>query len=243
MNNELIKSYENISIHGDFNIFKDVEIDNVCEKLNEFSEGHFSYDVDLINILDKVLMKVTVYLPGKVFVGIEHTDAELANDRIKYAILSGCKKAFSSSTDTIQPQHDKDIAVTTLEDIAKIEEEISIMQEKQSIEVIESEPIEFTQDPPNTTDNKFGIRQDQIDFMKKFQDTFNIDTTEKFDIYVDTWNSTNSAYNVKTKKELIASGPQAIDLFITWVKEVNKDNVANNNFVCPTDNEWDNCCK
>lgn len=244
LNNELIKNYEKVSMNGDFNIFKDVDFDNVCEKLNEFAEGHFSYDVELMSVLDKVMVKVTVYLPGKVFVGIEYADPESVNYKINYAMLSGCKRAFSLKSDIEQETHvDKDIAVTTLEDIERIEEEISIMQEKENIKVTEGEPIEFLQDPPNTTDNKFGIRPDQIDFMKKFQETFNIDTNEKFDVYVETWSSTISMYNIKTKKELISNGPQAIDLFIAWVKEVNKDNVANNNFVCPTDNEWEDCCK
>jgi hypothetical protein len=47
-------------------------------------------------------------------------------------------------------------------------------------------------------------------------------------------------YAVSTKKELIGCGPQAVDSFIAWVKEVNRENAE---FIEPSDKEWEECCK
>ncbi len=233
----------------DITSLQDVDTDNVCYKLNQTFGGFFSFDTEIITGAMH-LLKATLYTPIKVSTGYVKIDMNKydMNELTRAALVQAVELGFDFRTQGIVPTDiapAKDVAATTLEDLEEIEKEIaaSIEHEDNEIKVENLGPVEFKQDPPNTTGNKFGIREDQIEFMKKFQDTFHIDTAEKFDDYVHAWASTQSMYAIQNKKQLIGCGPDAVDAFINWVKEVNKENVQEQDFVVPSDKEWDECCE
>lgn len=247
--NEILNIYKDVNIKMDLTKLYDVDSDNVCHRLNQATEGHFSYDTEIVSCAYHAL-KVTLYTPIKVVTGYAmlQTNTDLS-EATKTALLHACKLGFDFREESISEivandqkfdnnKRPEDIAATTLEELEAIEKEIAT-----GIVVKDEGLVEFKQDPPNTTTNPFGIREDQIDFMKKFQDKFKIDTTEKFDSYVTAWGHQQSMYSITTKKQLISCGPEAVDAFIAWIKEVYKDNSANNDFVCPSEDEFNECCK
>lgn len=244
--NRILDMYKDIKIKIDLNEFKDVDSDNVCSKLNKAFEGHFSYDAEIIAIAHH-LVKVTLYTPLKVTVG--YGDINTSYDVMqatKDGLVNACKLAFAVEQSITHKEIEapiKDVAATTLEELEEIEKEIATSEHHESVKFEKGEPVELKPSPVNTTANPYGIREDQIEFMKKFQERLKIDTTEKFDTYVSAWNGTQSMYVINNKKQLISCGPEAVDAFIAWVKEVYKDNVANNDFVCPTDEQWEECLK
>lgn len=229
MNNELIKVTMNgVSRNRDYSILSDVENDNVFSKLNELTGGCFSYDVDILNQLPdrRYLIKVNLYTQFKCVCGFAFTSLEDINNAIAKALVSACKKGFDYKKNTTIKTKDENAVLTTLDDLDNLEKELGIDSVSPQIE--------------NKTENKpkrdFGIREDQIAFMKTFQEMLCIDTTEKFDSYVSAWNAVKNT-GINTKIQLVQSGAVAVDNFISWVKEVYKDNIAENNFVCPTDTE------
>jgi hypothetical protein len=245
----MIHNYSNVDclVGANFNSLKDVNSDNVGARLNEEFQGFFSYESEIL-VLSGFLMKVTLNTPVKSAVGYAEikppfTDTEQATRK---ALAEACRVAFqtevAASTQTpieeskpvenVQPSNNQsNEALTTLEDVEK---ELNIQQ---------SELIPFDPTPAPTKENNFGLRQDQIDFMKMFQQALKIDTTEKFDEYVKAWASTNSAFPLHSKAELIAYGAVALDSFIAWIKEVYKDNIANNTFAFPSDSQLEEACK
>lgn len=242
----------------DFVLLNDVNIDNVCSKLNLATQGHYSYDVEVITAT-KLLLKVTLMTPIKTSVGISELiyngDMNIA---IRTALVQACKIGFDCTgiieEEKVTPEKEHDYQATFKDgeavfDIEKIEHADHVVAAS-SLDELENElgiqhgaPIPFNPTVPQEG-NKFGIRPDQIAFMKTFQEALKIDTTEKFDEYVKAWSMTESAFAVSTKAELITcGGMEGVDLFISWVKEVYKDNIANNNFVCPSDNQFEEACK
>jgi hypothetical protein len=244
----MIHNYSNVDclVGANFNSLKDVNSDNVGAKLNEEFQGFFSYESEIL-VLSGYLMKVTLNTPVKSAVGYAEVNPPFndTEQAIRKALAEACRVAFQTEvvTKSEQPteevEHDyqadfsqkNEQALTTLDDVEK---ELNIQQ---------GQPIPFDQTPAPTPENKFGLRPDQIEFMKMFQQTLKIDTTEKFDEYVKAWSSTQSAFPLHSKAELISYGAIALDSFITWIKEVYKDNIANNSFSFPSDSQLEEACK
>jgi len=232
----------------DLTTLDNVDIDNVCYRLNKAFGGFFSYDTEIITGSFH-LFKVTLYTPVKAITGYAKIDMNNYDMDVltRTALVNACVMGFDFREETVAPtnivNNDNSVAATTLKDIEELEKEIASSienQEDKEIKVEDLGPVEFKPDPPNNTNNKFGIREDQIEFMKQFQEKYKIDTAEKFDTYVTAWGHQQSMYVVSTKKQLIGCGPDAVDSFIAWVKEVNRENAE---FIEPTDKEWEECCK
>lgn len=235
-----------------FELLKDVTIDNVCERLNEACDGEFSYDVEIENgyHMAKVILKTRIKeVVG--FCNVNCVDGKYCvnDEEIRKGLVQACRLGFiytvsnfyetekdpvhtdTGITEIKNEKENGEEAITTLDDV---ENELGIKV---------GEPIPFDPVKPQQG-NDFGIRPDQIEFMKKFQEALKVDTTEKFNEYVKAWSLTESAFAVSTKRELIScAGPVGVDHFIQWVKEVYKDNLANNEFVCPTDSQLEEICK
>lgn len=232
-----------------FDLLKDVTIDNVCERLNEACEGEYSYDVEL----DKgyMLAKITLHTRIKKAVGfalIKCIDGKYAIDNqiIREGLVQACHLGFAYTElpcDKVEEEVHTETGITELNNAENVEAITTLDDIENELNVKVGEPIPFDPVKPQPG-NDFGIRPDQIEFMKKFQEALKIDTTEKFNEYVKAWSLTESAFAVSTKRELIScAGPVGVDHFIQWVKEVYKDNLANNEFVCPTDSQLEEVCK
>lgn len=236
----------------DVTTLDNVDIDNVCYELNKTFGGFFSYNTEIITGAFQML-KVTLYTPVKAITGYAKIDMNsydmdvLTRTALVNAVRMGFDFRAQVPTNLLaepgQTFNNDKVAATTLKDIEELEKEIASSienQEPKEIKVEDNGVVEFKPDPPNNTNNKFGIREDQIEFMKQFQEKYKIDTAEKFDTYVTAWGHQQSMYVVSTKKQLIGFGPDAVDSFIAWVKEVNRENAE---FIEPTDKEWEECCK
>lgn len=250
MNDALINKYVGPGMcYNDFKELGDVTVDNFAYKMNQLCFGKWSYDVDIINDNgNDIFIKVSLYCPMKHVCGFAETTKNDINKGIAAAIVDAIKWGFcfkerhsnenakttaETTKEAIEHQNKEDKTVvdekevlTTLEEIEKMEQEIGMTKAEKTQE----KSVQPQQ-------NKFGIRQDQIEFMKKFQETFKIDDEVKFDSYVSAWNDMKQT-GIITKKQLISAGEKVLDDFISWIKEVNKDNLANNDFVCPSDSEF-----
>lgn len=260
MNEALINRY--IGPGMCYNDFKDfggkVTVDDYAWKVNQLCFGRWSYDVEILkdNGDGTIVIKASFYCPMKHVCGFAETTYKDIQRGIDEALVDAINRGFNfkerHSNESNRPttaevtkemkekkeenknkEEDKkdNNVLTTLEELDKIEKEIGMTRPEKA----QDENVQPVQQ------NKFGIRQDQIDFMKKFQETFKIDNEVKFDSYVSAWNDMKHT-NILTKKQLISAGEKAVDDFISWIKEVNNDNVANNNFVCPTDEEFNEIC-
>lgn len=226
MNNSLIENYFNSGIEVDFSLLKKVDFDSIITNLHKATSGKYSYETDIIDDQGgTVRMKLRLYIPGKVVDAYTTTTYEKINNGIRAALIEACS-IISGGIDTTTPtinKVDNGEALTALNQLNEIEKEIN------------QAPV---QEKPK---KDYGIRQDQIEFMKKFQNALKIDTEEKFDTYVKAWSDAKTV-GITTKKNLVAAGPEALDLFIEWIKEVHRDNMESNTFVCPSDSEFDSCC-
>lgn len=245
---ELYKNMNEPIKEVDITSLQVVDIDNVCYELNKTFGGLFSFDTEIITGAFHIL-KVTLYTPVKAITGYAKIDMNsydmdvLTRTALVNAVRMGFDFCTQVPTNILKTEtfNNKDVAATTLKDIEIIEKEIAASiehQEDKEIKVENLGPVELKQDQPNTTSNKFGIRPEQIEFMKSFQEEYHIDTAEKFDEYVKAFASTQSMYIISSKKQLIGCGPEAVDAFIAWVKEVNGDNAE---FIEPSDEEIEQC--
>lgn len=252
MNDALINKYIGPGMcYNDMKLLDDVNIDNLAWKLNQMCFGRWSYDVDILEKKDngELFIKVSFYCPIKHVCGFAVTTREDIQHGIQVALLDAVKLGFcykkrhsdeddrkttaEVTKECLDNMHKKENEVlTTLEELDKIEQEIGMTK---------PEKLNDNEEFHQHAINKFGLRQDQIDFMKMFQHNFKIDNEVKFDSYVSAWNDMKHT-GITTKKQLVSAGEQALDDFISWIKEVNKDNIANNNFVCPSDEEFYECC-
>lgn len=256
MNDALINKYIGPGMcYNDMQLLDDVNIDNLAWKLNQMCFGRWSYDVDVLEKKDngELFIKVSFYCPIKHVCGFAKTTQEDIQHGIQAALLDAVKWGFcykkrhsdeddrkttaeatKESLESMKENKEEKEVLTTLEEIEKMEQEMGVAKPEK---INDGEEVQPQQPAPN----KFGLRQDQIKFMKMFQHNFKIDNEVKFDSYVSAWNDMNHT-GITTKKQLISAGEKALDEFITWIKEVNQDNVANNNFVCPSDEDFDECC-
>ena len=255
MNDALIEKYIGPGMcYNDFRELGDITIDNFAYKMNQLCFGKWSYDVDILSQDgDNLFIKVSFYCPMKHVCGFAKTTVDDINRGIGAALVDAIKWGFCYKERHSDEDDKKTTAEATKEALEKINEknnntsESEVLTTLEELDKIEKElgiekPEKLqNEEPVQPQQNKFGIRADQIQFMKKFQETFKIDSDVKFDSYVSGWNDMKNT-GITTKKQLVAAGPEAVDSFISWVKEVNKDNVANNNFVCPSDEEFNEYC-
>ena len=196
---------------------KKVEFDVLINELNEIFNGEISFDIEHI---DRTIYKYKLLTPINTFcmmfsINSQETDGEKISEEINKK-GEECLMCLVKKYIAVIPQN-SGIAITK--------------EPKKEQSENQNKPAD-TATP--TEDNK--ITQEQIDFINNFKEEFKIDTDEKFNSYIETWNS-QAKTSVKNKYDLARAGRKVVDSFISWVKSFKEEEQTSSDFIIPSSEE------
>ena len=199
-----------------------VEFDQAMDTMNELFNGRISFD---IICFEKSTFKYILTTPVKTVCMFFNADnAEEINKKAKECFIKLVETYFACVTKYEQPVALASDEEKQTEDIKETDTVINDIENKQK----EMEQAN------KADDNK--ITQEQIDFINKFKEEFKIDTDEKFNDYIATWNLQYKT-SVRNKLDLARAGRKVVDSFISWIKQSKEAEKAEMEFVTPSSEE------